>query len=169
MDNKIKYYIAIVLICAAMIFGISRVLTKNNQPSFFDLMGINQSSQSNQPIVRINSLDIKVEVAADDVSREKGLSGRPSLGAQGGMLFVFDKPEIPTFWMPDMKFPIDIIWINNNKVVDISPNVSNVFDPQNPNFYEPGAPAQYVLEVNAGFCESNGINVGDAVSLINIK
>ena len=71
--------------------------------------------------------------------------------------------------MPDMNFPIDIIWINGDKVVGITKNVSNEFDPANPVFYMPPKPAQYVLEVNAGFAESRNINIGDEAVLNNIK
>jgi len=154
--------IALALIIAAIFLNISRVSTKNSQQNFVDIMDTNQSA------VRINSVNIPVEVASDDTSRDKGLSGRASLDPNSGMLFVFDKSAIYTFWMPDMHFPIDIIWINDNKVVDISKNVSNNFDPQNPDFYEPTKSAQYVLEVNSGFSEKENIKIGDDV-IINRK
>jgi len=160
MRGKIKYFIAIIFVLAAVIFIMSRVLIKNNQSNFMN---------GNEPYVRINSIDIPVEVANNDASRQKGLSSRTSLDAQSGMLFIFDKPEIPTFWMPNMNFPIDIIWINDNKVIDISPNVSNNFDPKNPRLYSPSQPAKYVLETNAGFSEKENIKIGDPMSLINIK
>lgn len=150
MFGKFKYLAAAIFVVAVIIIII---LVMPSSPD-----------KNNQPYVIINSVKISVEVAANDATREKGLSGRTSLAQDNGMLFVFDKPAIQTFWMPDMNFPIDIIWINNNKVVDISPNVSNEFDPQNPEFYEPNEPAQYVLEVNAGFSEKNNIKTGDTVS-----
>lgn len=62
-----------------------------------------------------------------------------------------------------MRFPIDIIWINNGKVVDVSRNASNDFNILKPRFYRPKEPAQYVLEVNAGFAEKKGIVIGDTV------
>ena len=152
MWSKLKYLIAIIFVLVIAIFMMNRVLNKNSQS-----------------YVRIGSLDIPVELAADAITQQKGLSGRPSLDSQSGMLFIFNKPAVYTFWMPDMNFPIDIIWINDNKVVDISANVSNNFDPKNPAFYEPSQPAQYVLEVNAGFSGKENIKVGDSVSFINIK
>ena len=85
------------------------------------------------------------------------------------MIFVFSKPDKYRFWMPNMHFPIDIIWVNSNPVIGITKNVSNEFDPVNPVFYTPPKPAQYVLEVNAGFAEKNYINIGDKVVLNNIE
>jgi len=152
MWGKLKYFIAIGFILIIGILMMNRVSNKNSQP-----------------YVRIGSVEIPVELAIDSASQQKGLSGRPSLDSQSGMLFIFNKPGIYTFWMPDMNFTIDIIWINDNKVVDINANVSNNFDPENPSFYEPVAPAQYVLEVNAGFAKTENIKIGDTVSLINIK
>ena len=71
--------------------------------------------------------------------------------------------------MPDMHFPIDMIWISSGKkVVGVSANVSNEFDPANPKFYKPPSPAQYVLEVNAGFASRLGIETGDRVTFTNI-
>lgn len=115
--------------------------------------------------VEIDGVMISVEVARTDEELTRGLSGRESLEPNSGMLFVFDSPYIYSFWIPDMNFPIDIIWINDGAVVDISENVPNDFDPNNPVTYSPSEPAQYVLEVNAGFTENNEITIGDEVNI----
>lgn len=117
------------------------------------------------PTVQIAATKIPVELATTGVAQQKGLSGRNSLDADSGMLFIFARPDTYRFWMPDMHFPLDMIWIQNGKVVDITENVSNQFDPANPRFYTPSSPAQYVLEVNAGFAKRHGIRVGDTVTL----
>ncbi|OGE83874.1 MAG: hypothetical protein A3B23_01265 [Candidatus Colwellbacteria bacterium RIFCSPLOWO2_01_FULL_48_10] len=117
------------------------------------------------PAVDIGRVHIPVEIARDDASLQKGLSGRVSLDPEKGMLFVFPKPDIYPFWMPDMYFPIDIIWINSGYVVDITADVPNDFDPHNPKFYAPKTPVQYVLEVNAGFARTQNINIGDKAVL----
>lgn len=78
------------------------------------------------------------------------------------MLFVFEKEEVQSFWMKNMKFPLDIIWIDKDKrIVDIKINVL----PCNGSCagLMPQAKAQYVLEVNAGFTEKNRVKVGDRV------
>ncbi len=124
---------------------------------------------SNKPSATIGSTRVFLEVAQTSGQIQKGLSGRPSLGLQNGMLFVFPKPAIYKFWMPNMHFPLDMIWIHNGKVVDISENVPVAFDTANPIFYRPKVPAQYVIEVNAGFSSRHGITVGDVVVFKNIS
>jgi uncharacterized membrane protein (UPF0127 family) len=121
-----------------------------------------------KPRVIIGSINILVEVAKTEAAKTKGLSGRLALDKDKGMLFVFSKPDFYRFWMPEMRFPIDIIWINDQKVVGITPDVSHNFDPLKPDIYSPARPAQYVLEVNASFSAEKNIQVGDAVVFKNI-
>lgn len=121
------------------------------------------------PSVSISGISIPVEVMRTDEEIRKGLSGKPFLDSKSGMLFVFSKPAIYQFWMPDMHFPIDIIWINNGKVVDIDTDVSNDFDSAHPIYYRPEVPAQYVLEVNAGFAKRSNITIGKTIVFNSIK
>lgn len=116
--------------------------------------------------VVIDGIDIPVELATTDDERRMGLSGRSSLDADKGLLFVFETPGIYQFWMPDMNFPIDILWIEDGKVVDVDEQVSNIFDQKKPSYYSPSAPVRYVLEVNAGFVREHDISIGDPVDLI---
>lgn len=124
-----------------------------------------QKPQNSLPEVKINDLVIPVEIVQTAEAIQKGLSGRSSLPVDQGMLFLFPKPSIYRFWMPDMYFSIDIIWINNGIVVDTDENLSTDFDRENPVFYTPNVPARQVLEVNAGFVKANKIKKGDRVSL----
>lgn len=122
------------------------------------------------PRIKISSVNIPVELARTPAEVQKGLSGRLSLDQDKGMLFLFAKPDTYSFWMPDMHFPLDIIWISGGKkVLGISANVPNDFDPANPKFYRPPSPAQYVLEVNAGFAARAGIKIGDGVTFLDIQ
>ena len=121
-----------------------------------------------KPIVKIGYIEIPVEVVRTDEAIRKGLSGRSYLPANMGMLFVFNEPDIYHFWMPDMHFSIDIIWIENDKIVAIHKDVSPQFDPKNPRFYSPPKPVSYVLELNAGFTENNSLSVGDTVIFVDI-
>lgn len=117
----------------------------------------------------INGINIQVEIADTNILRQNGLSNRDSLEEGKGMLFVFEKQNIrPTFWMKDMQFPIDIIWINDNQVSQIMknvrpdlPGVSNV----NRAIYKPNDEIDFVLEVPANFSEQKGIKEGDLVAL----
>ncbi len=119
-------------------------------------------------IVVIGGTTIPVELERTNAQIQKGLSGRTSLDAGSGMLFLFSKPAIYRFWMPDMHFPIDIIWINSGQIVSISKNVPTTFDPTHPIWYRPTKPAQYVLEVNAGFSAAHHFSAGDSVTFKNI-
>lgn len=107
----------------------------------------------------IEGKTFNVEVADDEVERAKGLSGRDFLAADSGMLFVFENSDIHTFWMKDTKIPLDIIFINDNKIVEMM----TLQPPANNNIpsYTPQNKAQYVLELNAGF----GFKVGDEVKI----
>jgi uncharacterized membrane protein (UPF0127 family) len=102
-----------------------------------------------------------VDVANTKYSLEKGLSGREPLSDDQGMLFIFPTEDEYGFWMKDMKFPIDIIWINSQmKIVHIEKSVSpNTY----PKILTPTAPAIYVLEISAGQSDLLNIKIGDSV------
>lgn len=111
--------------------------------------------------VVINGSSIRVETATSLMKQAKGLSGRKSLGAREGMLFLYAKPGFYSFWMKDMTFPIDIIWISEEyEVVDIT---SNIQPDSFPRTFAPQKASQYVLEVNAGVA-GNIAHVGDKVT-----
>ena len=78
------------------------------------------------------------------------------------MLFVFKEEGYYPFWMKDMKFPLDIIWINDSKVIDITYGAQTEGSTPT-NIYRPNNPVKYVLEVNAGFALENNIRIGDPV------
>ena len=83
---------------------------------------------------------------------------------------MFSAPSRYRFWMPDMRFPLDFVWIGENKqIVDITRNVTNQFDPANPTFYRPSQPAQYILEINAGFAQEHNFKIGDQLTFKNFK
>jgi hypothetical protein len=114
--------------------------------------------------VEIGGQKFQVEIMKSAAELEKGLSGRASLDADKGMLFVFSKADRYVFWMKDMRFPIDILWINDGKIADIKHNAP-VPASENLDKYLPDAPADYVLEINAGLSEKYGFRPGDAVKL----
>ena len=120
-----------------------------------------------EPIVRVDETDFLVELAVEPEERIRGLSGRAALSPGTGMLFVYDIESRFRFWMREMEFPLDIVWIGAGcQVVDISVNVP----PPEPGTsladlprYSPGVPALYVLEINGGEAEALGLGVGDPV------
>lgn len=112
--------------------------------------------------VTIDSKTIKVQVADKIPQILQGLSGRQSLAVDQGMLFVFPKSGIYDFWMKEMRFTLDIIWISQDQIVDLWQNAPL---PQGENIprYRPKEAAQYVLEVNAGVAVQNQWKIGDKV------
>lgn len=118
--------------------------------------------------ISIGSKKVSVEIADDEEERRKGLGQRETLGEDEGMLFVFPASTSNIiFWMKDMAFAIDIIWINDNKVIKIDENVQpepGVDDHKLKRYY-PENSVNLVLEVNAGFAEKNNINLGDNVQI----
>ena len=108
---------------------------------------------------------LQVEVADTHASRELGLSGREKMGNDEGLLFVFDEPGRYGFWMKDMKFPLDIIWINQNGVVvDIERKVTPESYLKKKTFINKSE-AIYVLEINAGLAEKFGLYLGSKVKI----
>lgn len=115
------------------------------------------------PVVHIGNVPIRVEVADTPALWGRGLSGRDSLPATHGILFIFDKSAYHQIWMQDMHFVIDIIWIDEDfKVVDIK---SALRPDTYPATFEPVRPARFVIETNAHYAESFGIMVGDILTL----
>ena len=116
--------------------------------------------------VIIRDLVITTKVANTNKLREKGLSKQESMALNWGMLFVFEKNSPWAFWMKDMKFAIDIIWIDENKkIVHIFENVSP--EPRKKDkdliIYKPPVDSRYVLEINAGLAKLHNIQPGDPV------
>lgn len=120
------------------------------------------------PVLQIGQVNLGVELADTPQLRRQGLSGRAFLAADTGMLFLFDAPDRHRFWMRDMRFDLDFIWIVNGKVAEITPNVlaePGVAD-ENLRVYLPQVPVDSMLEVNRGWAAQNGIQVGDSVQLL---
>lgn len=120
-----------------------------------------QKSGAYATTLTIGQKTIEIDLADTSALRTLGLSGRDSLAPDHGMLFVFEKPDRYGFWMKEMNFSIDIIWIDvSKKIVHIEERVS----PESyPKIYIPDAQALFVLEVPAGFVTENKIRVGDEV------
>lgn len=110
---------------------------------------------------------VTLDVADTEQTREKGLSGRSSLADDHGMLFLFDEPGLPTFWMKGMKFPIDILFLNNDKIVTIYKNVSAPkTTTENPKeYYQPTYPSDKVIELKAGAADQYNLKQGNTINL----
>ena len=122
----------------------------------------------NEPQIILGNKKISIEVSDTEEQRQLGLSDRQSLRDDHGMLFVFPDSILRTFWMNRMNFALDIIWIDNGKIVEISKNIPPPSQSSNnPVKVNSSFPARLVLEVNASFADQNGLKIGDTVNLIN--
>jgi uncharacterized membrane protein (UPF0127 family) len=125
-------------------------------------------SKYNGPTVIIKDAPVSIEAVKTASAITKGLSGRENLCPDCGMLFIFNDKQIRRFWMKEMKFSLDIIWIKDDKVVGIAEKVP-LFDGNN----QIGAvmspiSVNRVLEVNTGWAKSHGLQDGDRVEYENI-
>lgn len=107
--------------------------------------------------ISLGKCDITIETVATEELRKKGLSNRDALCQNCGMLFLFEKESNYSFWMKDMRFPIDIVWLRNNKVVDISRDISH----QSKSVHTSKELVDKVLELNAGEVNRCGIKISD--------
>jgi len=132
--------IVTILVIVACIFGFYNLSHKTNS-------------------VEIDGHPFRVELAIDPQARQKGLGGRDQLCPDCGMLFLFLQKGIYAFWMKDMRFNLDIIWISDGKIVYIAKD--NSFQDLTP--INPGVEADKVLEINADLADRYGFKVGDEV------
>ena len=118
--------------------------------------------EAERQAIRVGNQELSVEVADTLVRQVRGLSGHRPLKENEGMLFVYENPRILSFWMRDMRFPLDIMWIDGQKnIVGIAPDISPDTFPQT---FSSAVPVQYVLEVSAGWAELHGVAIGDRVA-----
>lgn len=156
MKKIIIVYAALILIVAALALW---------KIGVFDFL-FNRNAEAN-----FNGTVVELLVADSDEERQRGLSGKDSLAENQGMVFVFDEAGEYGFWMKDMKFAIDMIFLNNETVVTIHENVAP--PGENPNVaelsvYKPSEPANRVIELPAGRARELGIEEGSTVELSGI-
>ena len=115
--------------------------------------------------MKIGGNTLFVEVAETSMQQTKGLSGKRKLAENEGMIFVYPYPQQPTFWMYDMKFPIDILWVNERSIIGIEKNVSPESGTPALRLRRYKAPSAItsVVEVQAGWSEKHNITQGSNV------
>jgi len=148
VNKKYLFIFTIVIVIFAAFF----LLTKKPQQKNTDIL--------------INGKKLQVELMQTEEEKTKGLSDRKNLCSNCGLLFVYNQEGFYSFWMRKMYFDIDILWINKDRVVDITydakkPEVDEFESPRT--IYQNKVPADKVLEVNAGWVEKNGIKVGETI------
>jgi uncharacterized protein len=122
------------------------------------------NSKYTQAIVTANGFDVRTDLAITNDQHIKGLSIKNHLRENQGMLFMFETPAKYGFWMKDMKFRLDIIWLDNNRTVvhiehDLGPCYSDFQCPT----YTPQKDSLYVIETVAGFSQKHRVNIGTRI------
>ncbi len=115
--------------------------------------------KKNENKVLVNEIFINLELAENSFEHYLGLSNRNFLDKNSAMLFLFPEKNIRSFVMRDMKFSIDIVFIDENIISDIYERLPFEKEYQNIS-YSSSIPVNKVLEFNAGFCEENNLKVG---------
>lgn len=118
--------------------------------------------------VEIRGERVAVEIAATPREQEKGLGDRDVLAWGHGMYFAYSKPAFYAFWMKDMRFSIDIVWLRNGRIVEFDPNVPFEKGGNGPTV-RPSVLSDAVLEVPAGYAAAKGWRVGDPAVLERVK
>ena len=112
-------------------------------------------------VIKIGENSFKVEIADTDEERALGLSGRTNLSEGSGVLFVLETTGRYGFWMKDMNFSIDIIWIDENfRITGIE---KNVLPETYPEVFYPNEAIKYVLELPAGSSDKYRIDIGAVI------
>ena len=159
-----KYNQTLVILTCLSIFSLLLCTSYVNQYSFSQ----NSTTSLAPSTVKIKNLTIHVDLAVTQDQQEKGLSVKDNMTDNEGMLFPFKTPGDYSFWMKDMKFPLDILWVNSSSQIhhiekNLQPCTFILFCPS----VSPGTHSNstYVLEVNADYTSKHNINVGDKVNI----
>ncbi|MFA4845881.1 MAG: DUF192 domain-containing protein [Patescibacteria group bacterium] len=150
-----KSWIALSLLCLV-------VMTLIWLPEILSL--ISRETSSVPTVEFANGTTITIVIADTQAERVQGLSGHAPLTEDEGMLFIHDDKQIQGYWMKDMLFPIDIIWIDGDTIVGFQEDAP-LENPVRTIYYSP-VPVDQVLEVSAGFVGQNDVKVGDVLDVV---
>ena len=117
-------------------------------------------------VMQYNDHSFPVLVADTNATRSRGLSGRTALDPYAGMVFVFQHNAVRQFWMKDMRFPLDVLWIRKNEVVGLARGVAPYTPEGEITRFRSEKAVDMVVETYAGFIEQNGLKMGDRIELL---
>src|SRR3989338_1411714 len=157
------FILAILLLLAGWFSSMANKLTKAPELKIEAINKEKGLANPSQRYLKIGQAVFEIELADDQARRALGLSGRKFLPEGNGLFFIFEKPDLYPFWMKEMDFPIDIIWIDENKkIIDLTEDARPDSYPQT---FVSKNPALYVLDVNAGTIKKYEIKIGEEIFL----
>lgn len=152
--NRSLVYVAAIVVVALSILVYSQHVPRSIQQT---------ATTTTEHVIEVNGNEVRVSTASTPAERQQGLSGRSGLAPDEGMLFIFETEGDYAFWMKDMRFSIDILWIDSTgKIVYIAPSVS---PDTYPTAFDPHQNAKYVLELPAGYTVAHHVKVGDTIQI----
>ena len=155
----------LLIIYAPMLGSRAIAQTNNNNDTSFFLNAIQDASPNDDRYLKakvtVRGLELNADLAVTQEQMSKGLAVKDELKENESMLFVFGEPSRHSFWMKDMKFPIDIIWLDSDgKVVHIEKDLQPCLSVLVCTNYSPNTDSQYVLETVSGFTQRHNVSVG---------
>jgi len=160
----VKIGIAIIVLAVVSIFVLNNCQDETSEMHYYKFK--KEGELTFVDSVENAIIKIDIEIADNDYQRQLGLMNRQSMEEMQGMLFIFPDERYQSFWMLNTLFSLDIIFINSNKeIVTIHKNTT----PLSEQSYPSSAPAIYVVEVNAGFCDRHEIKLGNKIFWIGSK
>ncbi len=127
---------------------------------------LSSCASSNGAWIELKGQRYLVEIADDADERARGLMFRDALGADRGMLFVYDREQPAAFWMKNTKIPLDILYFDGQRqLVDMQQRVPPCSLGDRCPSYPSARPALYVLELNAGQADALGLHSGETILL----
>jgi len=153
----------------ARIIDTSATLDMINATATKDQQSLNSTTsrnEYNQTKIMISKHKLIADLAISTQQQSLGLSVKQNMTENQGMLFVFSSESQHPFWMKDMKFPIDIIWINSNQtVVHIEHSLQPCKSDEDCQVYSPDVNSLYVLETVAGYTIKYQVDVGTQIMI----
>lgn len=153
MNHKLKLCIILALILIGLFFLalFDRIRVSKTSPYFSEYRVLKKTIADKQYTLYVSDTDER---------REKGLSDIPSLKDNEGMIFIFDTLDYHHFWMKDMKFSLDLIFLKDNRVVDV---LENLKPETYPLTFTSKEKADAVIELPVGNIKKTGLSIGDTI------
>lgn len=150
-----SFFAAIIIIIAALVVALFFLFKSSEN------LDLSQNINQNCTGLQLQEKCLDLEVVSDPEDTSRGLSGRNSLAENSAMLFVFGNESRQCFWMKDMLFNLDIIWLDSQK--RINKIEQNVRPDTYPELFCQND-TRYVIEFNSGFVANNGLKIGSELN-----